>query len=209
MTRRYMSAALALLVGTSSVLQAQSPAEVLSVFVAVAPVISDSQTEEQRQAAFADGAKKSKDPAAALANAKLLCGRVDQNELAGSIDDTRKGITGAGLRGRRNHVVLADSAADADLIVELKCRRSARGSGGLFGRQHFVLFGIKPGPKLNADRFAAMPRNDRVGGLLVRAESSTPEWMFEAVGAGSWKVAGSVVASLVDTFAASYLSDSF
>ena len=101
------------------------------------------------------------------------------DELIGSAEDVKKAVVGAGIRGRRKHLVLVDSAAEAQLVVEVQARRSKYGFG-VFGRNYFVLFGIKRGGQLST-------------GLVERS--------VEAHGKGSWKVAGAVVADIVDRFA--------
>lgn len=73
-----------------------------------------------------------------------------QQVLAESAEDVRKAIAGTGLRGRRQNLRLVDSAADAQLIVEIKGRRS--GGGLLLARSHSVLVGVKAGPKLANER---------------------------------------------------------
>jgi hypothetical protein len=124
------------------------------------------------------------------------------DKLAGSVDDVKKAITGAGIRGRRKHLVLVDSPAQAQLVVEVRSRRGAFGGLGLFNRFYFVVFAIKPGAKLAPEQLAALPRDHRQGGLVAKpVTQDDPEWVFEASGRGSWKVAGAVAASMVDRFA--------
>jgi hypothetical protein len=210
---------------------AQSPDAPLAVFVTSATLTTsaDNQTPDQRQASMAEaiearnaleksvraeqGKKREHWPAeveervraaeesAALATARHLYAKTS-NDQADSVEDVKRGLTGAGLRSRQEHVVLVETAADAHLIVEIRGRRSTAGSRGLFGRHYFVLFAVKAGPKLTAQQYAAIPRNHRESGLVARPRPDVPEWLFEALGGGSWKVAGSVVASLVDQFVA-------
>jgi hypothetical protein len=128
-------------------------------------------------------------------------------QLAGTVDDVKKAITGAGLRGRRKHLVLVDSPAQAQLLVEVRARRSGSPfglgvAGGVLNRKHFVLFAIKPGATISAERFAAIPRTDARERLeFGPMRPDAPEWLMEALGRGSWKLAGAIVASLVDDFA--------
>ena len=76
-------------------------------------------------------------------------------EMAGSVEDVKRAVEGAGIRGRRKHLTLVDSAADAHLIVELRARRSAFGMPVLFGRNYTVIYAVKPGSKITAAQFAA------------------------------------------------------
>lgn len=152
-TRFHALATMIVLLGTVTVAEAQRPESQLSVFVSVAPSAS-TQGDTSYDAATLD-------------------------ELNGSAVDVKNAITGRGIRGRRKHLVLAKSAAEAQLIVEIQARRSKFGLG-LFGRNYYVLFALKP------------------GGLL---RPETPVRVIEASGKGSWKVAGAVVASLVDEYA--------
>jgi hypothetical protein len=148
MTTRLPALALMMLLGTVAVAEAQGPERQLTVFVTAA----------------LDGAGQGETKDAA-----------SPKDLIGTVVDVKNAITGSGLRGRRKHLVLVGSAAEAQLIVEIRGRRSSYGPG-LFGRNYTVLFAIKPRP-------------------------DAPERVMEASGKGSWKVAGAVVASMVDEFA--------
>jgi hypothetical protein len=131
-------------------------------------------------------------------------GKQDQSHVVDSIEDSRKGFSGAGMRSKRENVILVDSADAAQVIVELRGRRTAPGVG-LFGQQFIVLAAIKPGPKLGAAQFAAIPRAERTEEFVRGPQPDAPEWLFEAVGTGSWKSAGTVVSNRV----AKFLSDNY
>lgn len=122
-----------------------------------------------------------------------------QEDLAGSVEDVKRAVEGAGIRGRRKHLTLVDSAAEAHLIVEIRARRSAFGMPVLFGRNYAVVYAVKPGSKVTAATFAAMPRGDGLAGGSARGDAQ--ELLGEGSGKGSWKVAGAVVASMVDRLA--------
>jgi hypothetical protein len=123
-----------------------------------------------------------------------------QEDLAGSVEDVKLAVEGAGIRGRRKHLVLVNSAADAHLIVEIRSRRSAFGMPALFGRNYTVLYAVKPGSKITAARFAAT-RGDGSAGRAGAAAQDAPELLLEASGKGSWKLAGAIAATQVDTLA--------
>jgi hypothetical protein len=122
-------------------------------------------------------------------------------EMAGSVEDVKLAVEGAGIRGRRKHLTLVNSAADAHLIVELRARQSAFGMPLLFGRNYAVFYAVKPGSKITAAQFAAMPRGDGSAGRTGAAAQDAPELLLAASGKGSWKVAGAIVASRVDSLA--------
>ena len=121
-----------------------------------------------------------------------------QEDLAGSVEDVKRAVEGAGIRGRRKHLTLVDSAAEAHLIIEIRARRSAFGMPLLFGRNYAVVYAVKPGSKITSAQFAAMPvaMASPAIGPCGRAGVAG-----EGSGKGSWKVAGAVVASMVDTLA--------
>ena len=122
-------------------------------------------------------------------------------EMAGSVEDVQRAVEGVGIRGRRKHLTLVDSAADAHLIVELRERRSAFALPVLFGRHYAVLYAVKPGSKITTAQFAAMPRGDGSAGRTGAAAQDAPELLLEASAKGSWKLAGAIVATRVDQLA--------
>jgi hypothetical protein len=122
-------------------------------------------------------------------------------EMAGSVEDVKRAVEGAGIRGRRKHLTLVDSATDAHLIVELRARRSAFGMPVLFGRNYTVIYAVKPGSKITAAQFARMPRGDGSADRTGAAAQDPPELLLEASVKGSWKLAGAIVATRVDTLA--------
>jgi hypothetical protein len=136
------------LLGTVAVADAQSPDRQMTIFVTAA--LDSAAT------------RGPKDDAAT------------PKDLIGSVVDVKNAITGAGMRGRRKHLVLVESASEAQLVVEIRGRRSNRGPG-LFGREYILVFALK--------------------------EGAEPERVLEAAGKGSWKVAGAVLATIVDEFA--------
>ena len=227
-------AVLAAFIATAALLDAQSHQRALTVFVTAAPAAKpDNESQKQYEAAFAEAVNKQKElektlkaqhgnkreswpadvqelyrnveEAAALAKVRSLYANASPEHLTDSVEDLRRGLTGAGLRSRKENVILVETPDEAQLIVELRARRDRRSAGrglidGLAGGDYFVLFVIKPGPKLGAEQFAAIPRTYRHQALLTRPQPGAPEWMFEAVGKGSWKVAGSVASSIVEHF---------
>jgi hypothetical protein len=141
-----------------------------TAIVLLGPVaVADAQSPDRQMTVFVTAAL---DAAAAQAGTKNDA--ATPKDLIGSVVDVKDAISGAGMRGRRKHLVLVGTASEAQLIVEIRGRRSNRGPG-LFGRDYILVFALKQG----AER----------------------ERVLEASGKGSWKVAGAVVATMVDEFA--------
>ena len=100
---------------------AQGPDRRLAVYVTAAPIATDDGLAQERQAATAAGRREYE--------------TVSLEDLAGSVEDVKRAVEGAGIRVRRKHLTLVDSAADAHFIVELRSRRSSFGTGGLVRAQ--------------------------------------------------------------------------
>jgi hypothetical protein len=148
-----------------------------------------------------------------LASADWAYRKVKQEGLVDSVEDIRQALTGHGLAGKKENVKLVDTAADAEFVVEVVGRRSGHGgqAGGLLAiraDQYWILFAIKAGPKLSAQRFAAVPltyrfkRFGQQGWRLARPAPDTPEWRFEAYGDMRWANAAHVVSLVIEDFIA-------
>jgi len=147
----------------------------------------------------------------ALAEADWAYRKVKQEGLSDTAADIRKSIAGDGVAGKKDHIALVDSAADAQLIVEVSGRRSGS-SGSQPGLMivrddlFWVSFVVKPGPKLPADRFAAVPRTYRLRRVGYQAwrlaipRPDHPEWRFEAHSTQRWGAAANVASVLVEDF---------
>ena len=147
----------------------------------------------------------------ALAEADWAYRKVKQEGLSDTAADIRKSIAGDGVAGKKDHIALVDSAADAQLIVEVNGRRSGS-SGSQPGLMivrddlFWVSFVVKPGPKLPADRFAAVPRTYRLRRMGYQAwrlaipRPDHPEWRFEAHSTQRWGAAANVASVLVEDF---------
>jgi hypothetical protein len=146
MTSRFPALTLLLLLGTVAVAEAQNAEKRMTVFVTAA---LDGTT--------TNGTKD--DPTS--------------KDLIGSVVDVKNAIKGSGMRGRRKHLELVAAATEAELIVEVRGRRSGGGRG--LGRTYVLVFAIKHGAE--------------------------PERVLEANGNGSWKLAGAVAATMVDEYA--------
>jgi hypothetical protein len=149
--------------------------------------------------------------AAALAQADYAYRKVKSEGLADSAEDIRKAILGGGLSGEKNHIRVVSSASEAQLIVEVNGRRSSSSgaAGGLMAvrdDQFYISFLMKAGPKLQAERFASVPRTYRLRGFgatvyrLGVPKPDAPWWRFEAYGTMKWGSAANGASKLVEDF---------
>jgi hypothetical protein len=149
--------------------------------------------------------------AEALANADYAYRKVKQEGLADTAEDIRKSIVGDGMAGKKEHVTLVTNRDDAQVIVEVNGRRSGYSGtqGGLLAvrdDQYWISVLVKPGPKLTAERFAAVPRTYRFRRLgyqawrLALPRPESPEWRFEAFGQMRWGGAANVASVLIEDF---------
>jgi hypothetical protein len=149
--------------------------------------------------------------AEALAAADWAYRKVKQEGLSDTAEDIRKSIVGDGMAGRKDHITLVTSAAEAQLIVEVSGRRSGSSGAqpGLMALRDdlfWISFVVKPGPKLPVERFAAVPRTYRLRRVGYQAwrlaipRPDHPEWRFEAHGVQRWGSAANVASVLVEDF---------
>ena len=149
--------------------------------------------------------------AEALADADWAYRKVKQEGLNDTVEDIRKSIVGDGVAGKKEFITLVNSADDAQLIVEVNGRRSGS-SGSQPGLMivrddlFWISFFVKPGPKLAADRFAAVPNSYRLRRFgyqvwrLSIPRPDHPEWRFEAHSMQRWGAAANVASVLVEDF---------
>jgi hypothetical protein len=136
---------------------------------------------------------------------------VKQEGLTDSVEDIRQALTGRGLAGKKENVRLVETAADAQLVVEVVGRRSGSGgqAGGLLALRDdrfWVLLAVKAGPKLSPERFRAVPLTYRFGHALstgyrvARPRPDAPDWRFEAYGDLRWSNAAHVASLIIEEF---------
>jgi hypothetical protein len=100
--------------------------------------------------------------AEALAEADYEYRKIDPKGIADSVEDLTESIQGKGVAGRKERIILAPSAADADLVVEVLARRSGKTLPTQMKPDRcFVLFTLGPGGKTEAKSFARVPSNYR------------------------------------------------
>lgn len=145
----------------------------------------------------------------ALAEADWDYRRVKQSGLSDSAEDIKKSIVGEGMAGAKENVKLVQSPDEAQLIVEVVGRRSAKTlPTQLRADQYFVSFVIKPGPKLPPATFVAASKDYRFRRFLKPAwrlhapKPDAPFARFDAYGDQRWGVAANTASAVVEDFIA-------
>jgi hypothetical protein len=101
--------------------------------------------------------------AEALARADYEYRKIDPKGIKDSVEDIVESFQGKGTAGRKDHVSLASSAADADLVLEVLARRAEKTlPTQLKPDWCYVFFSIGPGGKVGVDRFAKVPAAYRI-----------------------------------------------
>ena len=165
--------------------------------------------------ADANEALEEAEEAVAASNADWVY-RTKQAGLANSVEDIKRAVAGYGV-GTKENVVVVQSLNEAQLVVEVTGRRSGKTAFALAGQdkagqdkddEFWITFLVKAGPKLSADRFAAVPRDYQLRRVrynvarLATARPESPQWRFEAYNVQSWFHAGNAVAILIEDFIA-------
>jgi hypothetical protein len=146
--------------------------------------------------------------AEALAEADYEYRRVNPEALADTAQDIRNSLSGKGaFQTRKDNVILVESPTEADIVVEVVARRSAKTlPTQLRADLYYISFLIKPGGKMAADRFAAVSRDyrfRRFGQSAWRLQAPRPDapvWRFDALGQQRWSNAAGTAALLVNDF---------
>jgi hypothetical protein len=146
--------------------------------------------------------------AEALATADYEYRRIDPEALSDTAEDLKNSLTGKGaLQTKKDNVIVVNAEADADLVVEVVARRSAKTlPTQIRADLYYISFRIKAGGKLSADRFAAIPRDyrfRRFGYAAWRLQAPKPEspvWRFDAMGEQRWGNAAATASILINDF---------
>jgi hypothetical protein len=146
--------------------------------------------------------------AEALAEADYEYRRINPEALADTAQDIRNSLSGKGaFQTRKDNVILVEAPADADIVVEVVARRSAKTlPTQLRADLYYISFLLKPGGKMAADRFAAVSREyrfRRFGQSAWRLQAPKPDapvWRFDALGQQRWSNAAGTAALLVNDF---------
>jgi hypothetical protein len=144
-----------------------------------------------------------------LAHADWDYRRMKQSALADTAEDIRKSLAGDGMAGKKENVNVVSSRDEAQLIIEVVGRRSAKTlPTQLRADRYYVSFLIKQGPKLMAAHFAAVTRDYRFRRVLYsawRLQTPTPEapvWRFDAYGDQRWGNAANTASVVIEDFIA-------
>jgi hypothetical protein len=150
--------------------------------------------------------------AEAIADADYEYRKIDPKAIGDAVEDLQRACEGKGMQaGKKDHVRLVSSPAEADLQVEVLARRSQKQLGAVVPSSCWLLFTIAPGAKMDAARFAAVPASYRVKKWNLYAwkiASPTPErpaFMFEGYNGGQTSIgchgaAANAASGLIDKF---------
>jgi hypothetical protein len=130
--------------------------------------------------------------AAALAEADYEYRKIETKGLSDAVKDVINSIQGKGISaGRKDRVVLANTPADADLVLEVQARRTGKTlPTQLKADRCYLLFTIGAGGKLDSQRFAKVPMNYRPGKFgysvwrLASPKPERPVFTFESYNGG-------------------------
>ena len=101
--------------------------------------------------------------AEALARADYEYRKIDPKAIKDAVEDIVKAMQGKGTAGHKDRVLLASSAAEADLVLEVLARRSEKTlPTDLKPEWCYVFFSIGPGGKMEPARFAKVPHEYRI-----------------------------------------------
>jgi hypothetical protein len=133
--------------------------------------------------------------AEAIADADYEYRKIDPKAIGDAVEDLQRACEGKGMQaGKKDHVRLVSSPAEADLQVEVLARRSQKELGAVVPSYCWVLFTIGPGAKMDAAHFGAVPANYRAkkfGLYAWKIASPTPEkpvFVFESYNGGGTPV---------------------
>jgi hypothetical protein len=128
---------------------------------------------------------------------------------ADSVDDIKESMIGKGLASKREHIVLAPTYEDAQLVVEVEGRYRSGTLLDPVNNEYWVRFAITRGPKLSEKQFAAVPYLYQFRGPFPNVRlgapgADAPGWRYDLAGLLSFSAAGKGVASLVEDFIAKH-----
>ena len=151
--------------------------------------------------------------AEAVAMAVWQYRKIDPKAVADGVKDLNRAAEGKGMQaGKKNHIVLVPSAAEADVLIEVLARRSESNGGAFTATDCWVLFSIGRGEKSDAARFAKIPASYRPRtswGLkawkIAAPTAARPTFLFEGYNGGGSSfgchgAAANGASSLVDRF---------
>jgi hypothetical protein len=150
--------------------------------------------------------------AEALAEVDYEYRKIDPKAIGDAVDDVRRAAEGKGLQAmRKDHIQLAASAEQADLVLELQARRAQKQLGAVAPSDCWLLFTLGPGGRTKPEQFAKVPVTYRVRKLGLTAwkvagpTPDKPVFTFESWNGGGSPVgchgaAANAASGLVDKF---------
>jgi hypothetical protein len=135
--------------------------------------------------------------AEALANADVEYAKIDPKAISDAVVDLSRACEGKGLQAaKKDHIEIAASAAEADIVVEVIARRSQKELGAVAPSHCWVLFTLGPGGKTNPASFAKIPatyhpKNSILKAPAYRLAGPTPQkpvFTFEGYNGGGTPV---------------------
>ena len=151
--------------------------------------------------------------AQAVANVGYAYRKVDAKKIPDAVKDLTRAAEGKGMQaGKKKHITLATSAADADLLVEVLARRNETGGAALSATDCWVLISVGAGGKTDKVRFAKIPTTYRaktglglVAYKIAGPTAARPAFVFEGYNAnhtsfGCHGAAANAASSVVDKF---------
>jgi len=150
--------------------------------------------------------------AEAIADADYEYRKIDPKAIGDAVEDLTRACEGKGMQaGKKDHVRLVSSPAEADLQVEVLARRSQKELGAVVPSSCWVLFTIAPGARMDAARFAAVPATYRAkkwnlyAWKIASPTAERPVFMFEGYNGGQTSIgchgaAANAASGMIDKF---------
>jgi hypothetical protein len=151
--------------------------------------------------------------AKAVANVAYAYRKIDPKKINDAIKDLTRASEGKGMQaGKKKHITLAASAAEADVLVEVLARRNETNGGALAATDCWVLISIGAGSKTDPAKFAKIPASYRTkagfGLTAFKISGPTkerPAFIYEGYNGngtafGCHGAAANAAASVVDKF---------
>ena len=123
-----------------------------------------------------------------------------------SVEDVRKSLAGKGTAGVKEHVQDVATPEEADLVVEILGRRSAKGAPepGLIAAldDYYVWLRISAGGRTDPARLGQVPLTWPGTARLVHSwTDAAPWWELEVMREGRWANVGNEVSRILNNFA--------
>jgi hypothetical protein len=149
--------------------------------------------------------------AEALAEVDYEYRKIDPKAIGDAVEDVARAVEGKGLQAaKKDHVKLATSPADADVVVEVVARRAQKSLGAVMPSDCWLLFTIGAGERTST-QFGKIPATYRVRKFMLPAwkvagpSATKPNFTFESWNGGGSPVgchgaAANAASGLIDKF---------